>query len=275
MRRWLVCVSVFKCISAGCQAQLLQSPVASAYANTGIGSRRHIDVFTVTANPAVLAQLQHTSVALYHERRFLLNELANTILAAGFATSSGNFGIIIRHAGFSAYSESQASLLHARRVGTKMDAGVQFNYTTTRVGSYGSSAAIGFELASSWQLSEKMQAGVHIGNYFSPGKQNVERQPFRYTTNWGYEASEKFFVGVTVNKEQYQPVDVQVALQYKLGSIWIARTGISSATSSMWAGAGLCWKRSRLDFVTGYHPQLGITPGIVLFFSVDKKVSQL
>jgi hypothetical protein len=46
---------------------------------------------------------------------------------------------------------------------------------------------------------------------------------------------------------------------------------MSSATSSAWFGLGLSLKSFRLDVTTSYHPQLGITPGLLLIVHLSTK----
>jgi hypothetical protein len=161
--------------------------------------------------------------------------------------------------------------LHARALGTKTGVGIQFNYSITRISNYGSSHSPGFELASVWHLSEKIYAGIQVANIL---KNKKSAQPSLYTATWGYEASEKLYAGVTISKEEEQPVNVQAAVQYRFHPACMARLGVSSATSSAWSGAALSWKNSRLDIIAAYHPQLGITPAMALSFIMGGKKNE-
>jgi hypothetical protein len=49
---------------------------------------------------------------------------------------------------------------------------------------------------------------------------------------------------------------------------------MSSATSSVWFGLGLSFKSFRLDVTTSYHPQLGLTPGLLLLFDFKSKTGK-
>jgi hypothetical protein len=274
MKRSIVNISALLFLTGLVEAQLLRSAIADGYMATGFGSGQHTDVFTIAGNPAALAQLHYTSAGIYSEQRFLLKELTGHTLATGLITKHGHLGVIVRHAGFSAYAESQFSLLHARSLGSKTDVGIQFNYTTTRISNVGSLTAIGFEIASAWHLSEKIHAGIHIANPVKSKKWKDLSLPSTYKATWGYEASEKFFAGVVISKEEDQPVNVQVALQYKFHLAMMARLGLSSATSSAWAGAGVSWKNSRLDIIAAFHPQLGITPAMALTFILCREKNE-
>jgi hypothetical protein len=87
----------------------------------------------------------------------------------------------------------------------------------------------------------------------------------------GYDASEKFFISAEIEKEEDQPVNVNAGMQYKFLPQLLARVGMSTATSSAWFGLGLTIKTLRIDVTTNYHPQLGITPGLMLLFNFNKK----
>jgi hypothetical protein len=49
------------------------------------------------------------------------------------------------------------------------------------------------------------------------------------------------------------------------------RLGVGSASSSIYTGVGLLWKKMRLDVSSAYHPQLGITPALILAFLIGKE----
>ena len=253
--------------------QTVRRPVAALYTGPGAYSIDHADVFSFTSNQASLAQMKHASTGVYGERRFLLDELALYQLAIAVPTRSGNFGVKAGYYGFSDYNESQIGLAYGRKLGSKVDVGVQFNYNAIRISSYGNSSAINFEIGTVLHLTEKLHAGVHaynpVGGKF--GKNQEEKLASVYTAGLGYEASEKFFVSAEIEKEENQPVNVNAGMQYKFLPQLMARVGIAANTSNIYAGVGLSLKSFRLDVVAGYHPQLGITPGLMLLYNFSKK----
>jgi len=256
--------------------QTVRRPVAALYTGLGAYSIDHADVFSFTSNQASLAQMKHASAGVYGERRFLLDELALYQLAIAVPTRSGNFGVKAGYYGFSDYNESQMGLAYGRKLGSKVDVGVQFNYNAIRISSYGNSSAINFEIGTVLHLTEKLHAGVHaynpVGGKF--GKNQEEKLASVYTAGLGYEASEKFFVSAEIEKEENQPVNVNAGMQYKFLPQLMARVGIATNTSNVYAGVGLNLKSFRLDVVAGYHPQLGITPGLMLLYDFLKKSNE-
>jgi hypothetical protein len=255
------------------EAQVLQEPVATPYTGLGAYSIRHVDVFSFVANQASLAQLKNTSAGVYGERRFLISALNNYNAAIGITTLSGNFGLKACYYGFSNYNESQIGLAYARKLGKKADIGIQFNYYGIGIAGYGTASAIGAEAGSVLHITDQLHAGIHISNLLGGrfGKERQEKLPAVYTTGLGYDASEKFFVSMEIVKEEDQPVNVNAGMQYKFLPQLLARAGITTVTASAWLGIGLLWKTFRIDMSASYHPQLGITPGILLMFSFKKE----
>jgi hypothetical protein len=261
------------CFTLAAQSQTLRRPVAAPYTGLGAYSIQHTDVFSFTSNPASLSQLKNAAAGIYAERRFLLTELSNYQAVAGIKSTSGNFGLNMVYSGFSDYNETKLGLAYGRKLGNTLDVGAQFNYNSIRIAGYGNASAISFEIGSVVHLTEKLHAGIHINNPVGGkfGKDQSEKLPSVYTLGLGYEASDKFFVSTEVIKEEDQPVNVNAGFQYKIIPQLLARAGISSATTSGWVGVGLSWKSCRLDITTSYHPQLGITPGLLLLINFKEK----
>lgn len=255
------------------EAQTLRRPQAAGYTGLGAYSLSHSDIFSFTANQASLAQLKHAAAGVYGERRFLLSELNNYTATAGLITSSGNFGMKATYSGFSDYNETQIGLAYGRKLGSKIDAGAQFNYNGIRIAGYGNAAALSFELGVIMHLTDKFHAGIHVNNPVGGkfGKDQQEKLSSVYAVGFGYEASEKFFVSAEIEKEEDQPVNVNAGIQYRFIPQLLVRAGLSSATSSAWAGLGLSIKSFRLDVTTSWHPQLGVTPGLLVLFNFNKK----
>jgi hypothetical protein len=253
--------------------QTVRRPVAALYTGLGAYSINHVDVFSFTSNQASLVQTKNASAGVYGEKRFMLDELSLYQFAIAMPTKSGNFGVKAGYFGFSDYNESQIGLAYGRKLGDKVDVGVQFNYNAIRVSSYGNSSAINFEIGTILHLTEKLHAGIHaynpVGGKF--GKNQEEKLASIYTVGLGYDASEKFFVSAEIEKEENQPVNVNAGMQYKFLPQLMARAGIATNTSNVYAGIGLYLKSFRLDVVASYHPQLGVTPGLLLLYSFSKK----
>jgi hypothetical protein len=254
-------------------SQTIRSPISASYLGLGAYSNNHIDAFSFHANQAALARVNHTSVGVYGEKRFFLKELSLYNAAIVLPTHSGNFGLDARYYGFTDYNETQLGLGYGRSVGSKIDVGVQFNYYSVRIAGYGNASAVNFEIGAILHLTDKLNAGVHTCNPVGGklGKGEEEKLASLYSVGLGYEASEKVFVSVEIEKQENEPVNVSAGLQYKFLRQLLARAGVSTSTSSMYLGIGFGWKSLRVDATASYHPQLGVTPGILMILNLNKK----
>lgn len=251
-------------------AQSLRYPVSQPYISLSTYSLQQNDALSFTGNQAVLAQLKQAGVGLFGERRFMLKETSVYTLGAALPTRLGNVGIQLNYAGFKNFNETRIGLAYARRLGKFIDVGVQFNYYGYKIPAYGNASAIYFELGTIMHLSNSLNAGIHVYNP-AGGKAGPEKLASVYKMGIGYDASDKFFIGAEIIKEEDKPVDVVAGLQYHFAKQFFAKAGFVSGSTMIYAGAGVGWKDLRLDISSSYHPQLGFSPGILLLIYFKRK----
>ena len=187
-------------------------------------------------------------------------------------TSSGTVALQGDYFGSSALNENQLGLAYARTVASQVDVGIKFNYHTLKVPGYGNASAINFEAGVLIHITDKVHTGFHIYNPLGSrfGKNSNEKLPAIIKTGLGYEASEKVFIGVEIIKQEDQPVTINMGLQYNVQKKVLLRVGVSTATSNGYAGLGLQLGQLRVDVNSSYHPQLGLTPGLLLLYNFKK-----
>jgi hypothetical protein len=254
--------------------QVAVQPVAARYLSLGAYSRQFNDVFGARANAASLSTVKQGGIGVYGERRFMLDNLNMYNLSAALPTHSGTFGLSGNYFGFAESNQTQLSLSYGRKVLESLDVGASFHYhNISQSGIYGSSSAITGSISMLLHLSEKITAGFNAYNPFRASWSKVadeERLPARYTFGIGYDASDKFYLTGELEKEESQPLNVNVAMHYQLIPQLFVRGGIASQTSNYFAGLGLALADLRLDIATSFHPQLGVSPGIVLLYNFGK-----
>lgn len=266
----LLCV-----INTNSFSQTLRYSVSMPYTSLGAYTTRQMDPFGFTNNQAALAQVKTAGVGVFGERRFLLTENSVYGLAAAIPTKQGNFGLQVNYAGFKNFNEQKAGLAYARKLGKLLDLGIQFNYYSYRVPQYGNASSINFEIGAILHFTDKLNGGIHIYNPVGGklGKLQDEKLASAYKFGMGYDASDNFYVSAEIIKEEDKPVNVNGGIQYQFLQQFFARAGFVSATGSGFAGVGVGWKNLRLDVSGSYHPDLGISPGILLVvnFKGDKE----
>jgi hypothetical protein len=256
-----------------CRAQTVHQPVTAAYIRSGAYSTSQPDAFSFGANQAALAQTNHLSAGLFAERRFLMQELSSFHLAFALPTASGGFGVNTGYFGNMDHNELQAGLAYGRKLGKKVSAGVQFNYYTIGVNGYGRASSVNFEGGLMFQLTGQCRAGIHAYNPTGSkiGKYGEEKLSSIYSMGLGYDASDRFFLSGSIEKTEDRPVNVQAALHYQFDQKLLARAGFSSGTANYFLGAGVLFSDLRLDVTASVHPQLGITPGLLLVYKTSGK----
>lgn len=253
-------------------AQSLRQPISAVYLGMSAYSTQHSDVFSFTNNQAALAQSKNVAAGVYGERRFLLAATSMYAAAVAIPTTMGNFGVNVKYAGYKNFNESQVGLAYARSLGSKVDIGVQFNYYGYKVPSYTSANTVNFELGAIIHLTEQLNAGFHVYNPVGGTLSKTdEKLTSAYKFGLGYDVSEQFFISAEVVKEEDYPVNLNAGLQYRFVKEFFARVGISSATSLAYAGVGIKWSNLRLDLCGSYHPQLGLSPGLLLVMDFGEK----
>lgn len=243
------------------------------YAGLGAYSKNFTDVFSGTSNTAALAQLKSGGFGVYGERRFMLEELNQFTSVIALPTSSGTFAVQGDYFGFSSFNENQLGVAYARSIAKNVDVGVKFNYHTIRVAGYGDASAVNFEAGTIFHLTERLHTGLHVYNPTSSklGKNSNEQLAAIYKAGIGYEPSNRIFISTEIIKQEDQPVNVNVGMQYNLHERLFLRGGISTLTNNSYIGAGVLMGFVRLDFNAAYHPQLGFTPGVLLLFNFKKQ----
>lgn len=254
------------------QAQLLRNSISMPYINLGAYTTKQIDPFSFTSNQAALAQVKDASVGVYGERRFLLAENSVYGLALAIPTTKGNFGVQINYAGFANFNEQKAGLAYARSLGSKVDIGVQFNYYGYKIPAYANASTINAEAGVIVHVTEKINAGVHVYNPVASklGKTGDEKLASAYKFGVGYDATDNFYFSTEIVKEENQSVNVTGGVQYHFKKQFFARAGFRSDNSTGFAGIGFMVNNFRIDVASSFHPQLGISPGILLVYNIKK-----
>jgi hypothetical protein len=249
-------------------AQTIHSPVQPQYVQFGAYSKNFQDAFSFVSNQASLSSSKQACAGAYSEQRFLLKELNLSTIAVAVPLKSGGVGFQANYFGVSDYNESQVGIAYAKKLGSMVDIGVQFNYYMLRIAGYGSYNTVNFEIGTIFHPTEKLHLGLHaynpVGGKF--GKNSSEKLASVYKAGFGYEASKQVFISAEIIKEENKPVNVNAGLQYVFAKQFFVRTGIATESGSPYAGAGLHWKNLRLDVAVSYHPQLGFSPGLMLVY---------
>ncbi len=253
------------------QAQSQHSYSTSFYPGSGTYSKKFADALSFVSNPATLSQIKVAGVGLFAERKYSLKELSFYTTALAIPTSYGGFGIIARYNGFKDYNETQFGLAYSKSLGS-IDIGAQFNYYSVSIAGYGSSGVVTADAGMIWHILERVNVGIVIMNMVAGKLKSIEAEKpaIGYKLGIGYDISPLVFLSTEIVKEENNLVNIIAALQYKVDDKFFLRGGIYTSTTSPWLGAGLAWKNFRVDITSSYHPQLGISPGLFILYTIKQ-----
>lgn len=273
MRVCLIHIAAFICISLQGSGQALRQKASTPYLGIGAYSVNHTDVFSPLANTASLAALTQPAAGVHVENRFLLEELNTYSAIACFPTSKGNFAVTADYSGFEDFNESQLGVAYARSLGPSLSAGVKFNYYAFRIPRIAQSSTATMEFGLMVVLTEAVRAGFHVynpvGGKLSPGVD--EKLSGVYSFGIGYQASKDFYVTTQVKKEEGLAVDVLAAMQYDFAGAFFARAGVATQNRMFFGGAGWRTRRIRIAALASIHPQLGVSPGLMVTFEFKEE----
>ncbi len=265
-----VVILLFFCLLANAQNFRLpaSSPSTRLYTYLQKGN-----AFSFAHNPAALASVQQFSAGIFSEKRFMLKDVGYYNLAVAAPTQSGNFGFKADYFGNSFFNEMEAGFAYARKLGSSVNVGVQFNYYGVNAGAYGSSGAMTAEAGVVINLTQDFRVGLHVYNPTSVkiGKDGEEKLPSMFGFGFGYNVSEVLFLTGTMEKVQHQPAAVTAGLQYNFDKKLLANAGVISSTGVYYLGVGVQQKNFLINVTVSLHPQLGFTPGLLLIYTKVKE----
>jgi hypothetical protein len=270
VRRLLLPFYLIHCLAHG---QSIRYSPGTLYTGLGAYSHQFTQSFSFLANQAALGSLSRVSAGLYTEQKYGLKALSLYMATAAIPLKRDGIGIAMQYSGFSDFNESQAGIAYGKNLG-RVSLGIQCNYNMMHIAGYGNDAAVGFELGSLWQISSTLVTGIHIINPVGGHFRNYSSEKLAavYQFGAGYEVSKQLFMSAELIKEEDRPISVQAGLQYiAVPDRLFIRTGISTATTSPYLGMGWQWKNCRADVSVRYHPQLGLSPGLLLLFYGKQK----
>lgn len=265
--KYLTAIAGIFCLCTG-YAQTVLPPALPAYTAVNTYSVKFADAFSGAGNQALLSSLPEPVAGVYCERRFMLKELAFYAAAVTWPLQRSGLGMSIQYFGGQLFNISSVGIGYGRKLDEKIAIGMQFNYLSVHTAGYGNNNTCNAELGLLWQATESLYFGVHVYNL--AGKQLNKTIPDKPATVFkvglGYDISDKAFTSIEIEKTEDRPAGFNTGIQYIFARQFIGRIAIITGNSSYCVGLGWQWKYFRADIVSSWHPQLGLTPSLMLLF---------
>lgn len=241
-----------------------QLPPETFYPHLTAGSQQQADALSVGWQPAALANLPTFSSGMYGARPFMVPGLYHAGLAVAMPIGGQMLGLQLHQQGSDVVRQSALALQFARPLGSLARVGVQAQYLHGKALGYEAAATIGYTVGAQLQLAQGVQAMTSIAN-LGADQPHEKRQRAWYQLGIAADVSDALFLGISLRKVAGLQPDIMAALQYRLASNVLVRTGLQSGGQFV-LGAGCVLGSLRLDVFTQLHSRLGLNPGLQLVF---------
>lgn len=228
--------------------------------------------FDVFINPATIVGIKAFMIGVCSEQRFGQKDIISADVAAVLSTKNDAWALPIHIDRAGAFTNNTPALVYARKVSTSIVLGAQLGYNMQSVEKYGFQQQIDAKLGLVATLTDQLQTGVTIYNpqlWFKKETQIISK-PISVAWQVAYEPNESFLLQATIQKQQNQVVQVTAGAYYRCHKYIEISAGINSIGNQFWGGSFFILKGFRLGIATHIHPQLGITPGLMIMYSAVK-----
>ena len=241
---------------------------STAMSDVGVVFR---DANACFSNQAGLAGIKYFQLSASAERKFLLTDLNQFSMAVILPTKTGTFGLSAQQFGFSDFKETKVGLGFGKKLGEKLDVGIQVNYLQQHIFEQENLNAYTIELGLISNISKNLKIGFHTFNPV-PFKTNSFQNelPSIYTLGVGWQASKHVLMVAEADENLNFQTNLKIGIEYKPIEQFIVRCGVKSNPQSFSAGFGYHTKNIYFDFANTFHPVLGSTPKVGLTFIFGK-----
>ncbi len=247
-------------------------PVGARFAGMGQASLTLVDLWSVRANQAGLAGLEHPVVGAYYQQHWLASDLAMQGLAFALPVGKGCIAVDANSFGGDLFTEQQFGVAYAMRLSDAFRVGVQLDYLHLRFGeNYGSTGAVTAEIGLQAKLSEHLWIGAHL---YNPNEAKLggpydEKAPTEFSAGLGYTFSEHVLLCAQAEKDIDRQERYHVGIEYHPMNALFLRMGVSTGPVQAHFGAGVRMKKIDVDLAVAARSQLGLTPMINLNYRFE------
>ena len=257
----------YECVNA----QMLQE-TAPDVAAIGAYSSTPALALNFGVNQAALGSMRHFAAAVYGEKRFLLQELSTYHVAVVRPAGDGAFGVHVFYSGSADYNTMKTGFAYGRNLGKHISLGVQFDYWNQHIRGYGNEGQVSIEAGVIAHVSDVLHVGFQLSNPATivMNKWN-QKLPRKYAIGVGYQPSQLITLVAELIETAKQPLAINATIEYHMApKVW-AKAGINSYTKTFFIAGGFQLTDFTIEVVGSVHPQLGLSPGVLLAYNAMDK----
>lgn len=269
--RFTITIASF-CLCTLAVAQPSITLLDAPYTKTGMYQSEPAHALLAAANQGLLPHYKSFTATAYGEKRFLLNELSLVQLGMVLPVNLGAFALQATSFGSAAHRQSKIGLGYGRSLSESVNVGVQFHYLHYSIAGYGQVGTVNVAAGVLYKISSTLTAGLQIDNLTKKalGAEKSITTPQVVSAGIGYAPSNSFYAEATLVKETAKPIGLQASLQYAVQQKLLVKGGVATSNSSFYLGAGYSLGTLQIEAVASWHPNLGVTPGLMATYKKAK-----
>ncbi|MCC7246815.1 MAG: hypothetical protein IT269_14110 [Saprospiraceae bacterium] len=265
-------------LSSQVDAQVFMRPFDNAAAIASGGGNIAMPVFSQGINnEALLGRPNGTGIWAGSVLPFGISgwQVAHFTGSIGFQEKNG-VALQIVHSGTEDYAEQRFQLMYGRRLGEKLYIGGSALALRASAPEYGSATSATFGLAVLAQPLPQVWVGARIQN---PAQQKIGNDliPSLLRIGATWQPSQLLLINAEVEKDLEREGQVKAGFEYMPLEKFVLRAGVRAGLATrLGFGAGFRLKSGlRADLGAEWHPQLGITPALMISWIKPSKTEPL
>ncbi len=232
-----------------------------------------VDAWGISNNPAAISFLSSGSLGIYHQNRFLLEELSYQTIAFSQPTGYGTIGVDLGYFGYQLYNEKRLGLAYSLKLHKRLAAAIKLNYLHSKIaGDYGTSAAVYGEIGLLAEPIDNLHFGIHLINPSNQKLNSLQEEtiPSSIKLGAGYYFTKNFLLAIELEKPSELSYQFRTGIDFELVDDFFLRMGIGNKPNLIAFGFGYHRKNIVVDIAFSKHEYLGYSPHISLVYHFSK-----
>lgn len=230
------------------------------------------DPWSTFHNQAGLSQIEYFTAGIFHESKFMVDELSLTAGTIILPVNAGKFGFSFFQFGKGSFKENKVGISFAKQLTDNLHTGIQIDYFSNRFPE--NSRAFGFitcEIGLIYSLNQKLFIGGHVFNPVSNGPKTLEgkqKSPTTFRVGGHYQFNDLVLITLETQKDLNHPFLLKSGIEFSPVQNLALRFGVSGKPMNYTAGLGYTYKKVTTNIGFSYHGNMGITPSVSLHFNL-------
>lgn len=259
----------FSALSQGWQSVGARS---NSLANATVAN---VDVWSYYQNPGALGFLDHPSIGVSYENRFLLKELQTQGLVYAHPLKVGVLSIGLQTYGYKIYRSDRIGVGYALKLSKNLALGVQLNYQDVRIQNYAYVGTATAEIGLLAELAPKLFLGFSVLNLNRARVAEFanDRLSTYFKLGLKYEISKSVNLFLEGEKEFTSKIRPKLAVEYQLVKKFYLRVGGAYNPPEVTFGIGYQFAIGlQLDAGSAWTQHLGWSPHVGITYDFKKKI---